>query len=93
MDALIEKPMPQTTTTKPNTTDLKSRLVDHLSILKRPNDLLRVSQVSGHHFRVNTLSLRNDPDNLVQTYHIVKSQFLHVEDNGGKLIITDKTRH
>jgi hypothetical protein len=92
MDALIDKPMPETTTTKPNTMDLKSRLVDHLSILKRPNDLLRVSQVSGHHFRVNTLSLRNDPGNVVQTYHIVKSQFLHVEDCDGKLTITDKTR-
>jgi hypothetical protein len=91
MDALIDKPMPETTTTKPKATDLKSRLVDHLSILKRPNDLLRVSQVSGHYFRVNTLSLRNDPDTLVQTYHIVKSQFLHVEDRGGELIITDKT--
>jgi hypothetical protein len=93
MDALIDKPMTKATTTTPNTTDLKNRLEDRLSILKRPNDLLRVSQVSGHHFRVNTLSLRNDPGNVVQTYHIVKSQFLHVEDRGGELIITDITRH
>jgi hypothetical protein len=91
MDAVIDKPMPEMTTT-PGAADLKSRLVDHLSILKRPNDLLRVSQVSSHHFRVNTMSLRNDPDNVVQTYHIVNSQFLHVEDHDGKLVITDKTR-
>jgi hypothetical protein len=92
MDALIEKPVSKTTAAS-TTTDLKNRLVERLSILKRPNDLLRVSQVSAHNFRVNTLSLRNDPGNVVQTYHIVKSQFLHVEDRSGELVITDKTRH
>ena len=36
MDALIDKPMPETTTTRPNPTDLKSRLMDRLSILNAP---------------------------------------------------------
>ena len=73
--------------------DLKSRLVEHYDMIKRPNDMVRITQVSGHQFRVNTLALRNDPDNVVQTYHIIKSQFLHVQDNQGELVITDQTRH
>jgi len=73
--------------------ELKQRLIDHLDVIKRPNDLVRVTQVSSRHFRVNTLSPRQDADAVMQTYHIVKSQFLHVEDKAGELVITDQTRH
>jgi hypothetical protein len=61
-------------------------------MLKRPNDLVRVTQVSNGHFRVNTLSPRMSDDSLMPTYHIVKSQFLHAEDRHGELVITDQTR-
>ena len=36
--------------------ELKRRLVDHLDMLKRPNDIVRVTQITNHHFRVNTMS-------------------------------------
>ena len=72
--------------------DLKSRLVDHMDVVKRPNDLVRITQVSTHHFRVNTLSPHQADDNVMPTYRIVKSQFLHVEDKQGELVITDQTR-
>lgn len=90
MAALIEK---LDTDSLSSRGDLKSRLVEHYDMIKRPNDMVRVTQVSGHQFRVNTLSLKNDPQNVVQTYHIIKSQFLHVEDKHGELVITDQTRH
>ena len=93
MAAMIEKL--DTTTPAPPVTgaELKRRLVDHLDVVKRPNDLVRVTQVSSHHFRVNTLSPRMATDAVMQTFHIVKSQFLHVEDRSGELVITDQTRH
>jgi hypothetical protein len=72
--------------------ELKRRLVDHLDMLKRPNDLVRVTQVSNHHFRVNTLTPRMAADAVLATYHIVKSQFLHVQDRQGELVITDQSR-
>jgi hypothetical protein len=72
--------------------DLKSRLVDHMDVVKRPNDLVRITQVSPHHFRVNTLSPHQPDDSVMPTYRIVKSQFLHVEDKQGELVITDQTR-
>ena len=90
MAALIEK---LDTDKRSSGDDLKSRLVEHFDMIKRPNDMVRITQVSGHQFRVNTLALRNDPQNVLQTYHIVKSQFLHVDDNHGELVITDQTRH
>ncbi len=93
MAALIEKREPGTTNGGGNNPDLKRRLVDHLDVLKRPYDMVRVTQVSGHHFRVNTLSPKLDANQILQTYHIVKSQFLHVEDKHGELLITDQTRH
>lgn len=77
---------------KLSASELKRRLVDHLDMLKRPNDLVRVTQVSSHHFRVNTLSPRMADDAVMATYHIIKSQFLHVEDKHGELVITDQTR-
>jgi hypothetical protein len=73
--------------------ELKRRLTDHYDVIKRPNDLVRITQVSGHHFRVNTLSPHQADDNVMPTYRIVKSQFLHVEDKQGELVITDQTRH
>jgi hypothetical protein len=91
MAALIDKLDPIATTD--NAADLKRRLVDHLDTLKRTNEMVRVTQVNRHHFRVNTLALKVDPDSVVQTFHIVKSQFLHVEDKLGELLITDQTRH
>ena len=74
-------------------TELKRRLVDHLDVLKRPNDVVRVTQVNKNHFRVNTLSPTKTDDAVMQTYRIVKSQFLLVEDRAGELIIVDQTRN
>jgi hypothetical protein len=94
MAALIDKPDLSPPPAPLNKTDgeLHRRLVDHLETLKRPSDLLRVTQVSPHHFRVNTLALHADADSVLQTFRIIKSQFLHVEDRHGELVITDQTR-
>jgi hypothetical protein len=93
MAALMNKLEPTPPPAPPKAdTDLRSRLVDHLDVLKHPSDLLRVTQVSPHHFRVNTLALHTDVDAVLQTYRITKSQFLHVEDRQGELVITDHTR-
>ena len=73
--------------------DLKRRLVDHMEVVKRPNDLVRVTQVSKNHFRVNTLTSHLADDSVMPTYRIVKSQFLHVSDKSGELVIADQTRH
>ena len=90
MAALIEK-----MDTKRNTggDDLKGRLADHYDVIKRPNDLVRITQVCAHHFRVNTLTPYQPDDSVMPTFKIVKSQFLHVEDKQGELVITDQTRH
>ena len=95
MAAMIEKMDPSAGEHSKGTskTELLRRLVDHLDMLKRPNDLVRVTQVSGHHFRVNTLTPTMADDSVMPTYRIVKSQFLHVEDKVGELVITDQTRH
>jgi hypothetical protein len=90
MAALIEKLDPGTTS---DGIDLKRRLAEHFDVIKRPNDLVRITQVSRHHFRVNVLSPWIDGDNVLNTFRIVKSQFLHVEDRHGELVITDQTRH
>jgi len=90
MAALIEK-LEQPTRVPSG--DLKARLVAHFDLIKRPNEIVRVTQVSSHHFRVNTLALKQDPDNVLSVYHITKSQFLHVEDRMGELVMTDQTRH
>jgi hypothetical protein len=73
-------------------TDLKRRLVEHMDITKRPNDIVRVTQVTNHHFRVNTLSPVTADDGVMRTYRITKSQFLHVENKLGELVISDQTR-
>src|SRR6476661_5391430 len=73
-------------------TDLKRRLVEHLDIMKRPNDIVRVTQVTNHHFRVNTLSPFQADDSVMRTYRITKSQFLHVDNKTGELVISDQTR-
>jgi len=72
--------------------ELKRRLVDHLDMLKRPNDVVRVTQITNHHFRVNTMSLVRAPDAVVPIYQITKSQFLHVDNKTGELVINDQTR-
>jgi hypothetical protein len=69
------------------------RLVDHLDMLKRPNDLVRVTQVNKQHFRVNTMTPTTTEDSLLPTFRIAKSQFLFVEDRDGELVIVDRTRH
>jgi hypothetical protein len=89
MAAMIEK---LDHTTEGVSGDLKQRLIDHLDMLKRPNDVVRVTQVNKSHFRVNTLSPAVAVDSLLPTYRIVKSQFLHVEDRHGELVIVDQTR-
>ena len=73
--------------------DLKRRLVEHFDMLKRPNDLVKITQVTSHHFRVNTLSPRTVEHGLMPVYRIIKSQFLHVEELNGELVITDQTRY
>ena len=90
MAALIEKADPKRASTASD--ELKRRLADHYDVIKRPNDMVRITQVSAHHFRVNTLSPHQADDNVMPTYRIVKSQFLHVEDRQGELVITDQTR-
>ena len=95
MAALIDKlePPPPPPAAPKGNTDLRSRLTDHLDARKRSHELLRVTQVTPHHFRVNTLALRMDADAVLQTYRIVSSRFLHVEERDGELVITDQTRH
>jgi hypothetical protein len=73
--------------------ELKRRLVEHFDVLKRPNDLVRVTQVTSHHFRVNTLSPRMAEHAVMPVYRIVKSQFLHAQEQNGELVITDQTRY
>ncbi|HVS69841.1 MAG TPA: hypothetical protein VHQ47_01145 [Phycisphaerae bacterium] len=73
-------------------TELKRRLIDHMDMIKRPNDIVRVTQISGHHFRVNTLSPTQASDAVMPVYRIVKSQFLYVEDRLGELVMVDQTR-
>lgn len=91
MAAMIEKP-DTTTASRLSGEELKRRLVEHLDMIKRPNDLVRITQVNKHHFRVNTLSPKKDNDAVMTTYHITKSQFLYVEDRHGELVIIDQTR-
>jgi hypothetical protein len=91
MAAMIEKSDATRPASSPEG-ELKRRLVDHLDMLKRPNDLVRVTQVSKHHFRVNTLTPTLASDSVMPTYRIVKSQFLFVEDRHGELVIADQTR-
>jgi hypothetical protein len=73
-------------------TELKRRLIDHMDMLKRPNDIVRVTQITNHHFRVNTLSPFHPVDRVMETFRITKSQFLFVEDRLGELVINDQTR-
>jgi hypothetical protein len=92
MAAMIEKLDP-TTEGGSSGEALRARLVDHLDVIKRPNDVVRVTQVNKHHFRVNTLTPSIAVDNLLPMYRIVKSQFLFVEVKNGELVIIDQTRH
>ena len=93
MAALIEKLEHKARPDGDGGAELKRRLVEHLEVIKRPNDLVRVTQVSKNHFRVNTLTPKMAEDSVMPTYKIVKSQFLLVEDRHGELVITDQTRH
>ena len=93
MAAMIEKFDQAESQRRGGDNDLKRRLVDHMDMLKRPNDLVRVTQVSKHHFRDNTLSPLQPVDSVMPTYKMTKSQFLLVEDKLGELVITDQTRH
>lgn len=73
--------------------ELKRRVVEHFEAGKRVHDLVKVTQVTPHHFRVNTLSPRVAEHGVMPVYRIVKSQFLHVAEQGGELVITDQTRY
>ena len=93
MAAMIEKSGKTTeAASRMSGEELKRRLVDHLDMLKRPNDIVRITQVSKNHFRVNTLSPALAADAILETFRIVKSQFLLVEDRHGELVIVDQTR-
>jgi hypothetical protein len=74
-------------------TELKRRLIDHMDMIKRPNDLVRVTQITNRHFRVNTLTPSQPADSVLPVYRIAKSQFLYVEDRLGELVIVDQTKH
>jgi hypothetical protein len=74
-------------------TELKRRLVDHLDVLKHTNDIVKVTQITNHHFRVNTLTPYQPADRVMPMYRITKSQFLFVEDRLGELVISDQSRH
>lgn len=72
---------------------LKRRLVEHLEAAKRFNELVRVTQVSAHHFRVNFLKQSHEASAVMSLYRITKSQFLFVEERSGELVIVDQTRN
>ena len=92
MAALIEQ-FDESTKSQPRKgTELKRRLVEHLDVVKHTNDIVKVTQITNHHFRVNTLSPTKGPDRMMAMYHITKSQFLFVEDRLGELVISDQTR-
>ncbi len=93
MAALIDKlETPHSPAAPKADADLRHRLMGHFEALKRPTDVLRVTQVAPHHFRVNTLALHADDGCVLKTYRIVSSRFLHVEERNGELVITDQTR-
>jgi hypothetical protein len=73
-------------------TELKRRLIDHLDVVKHTNDIVKVTQITNHHFRVNTLTPFTAADRVMPMYRITKSQFLHVEERLGELVINDQTR-
>lgn len=73
---------------------LKARLTDLLMSRRTPGQLVRVTQVSGHHFRVNWMSpatITGDAT-VLRTYQMTKSQFVRVDDLNGELVVTDQTR-
>ncbi len=88
---LTEENVPKGST-KAGESVLKRRLVERLEESKRFSDLIRVTQISPRHFRVNYISPVASDNALMQTYRITKSQFLYVEDRAGELIIADQTR-
>lgn len=73
---------------------LKNRLVEQLNSQRKPGQVLKVSQVSKNHFRVNWLTpaVVQGEASVMNTYRITQSQFLRVEELGGELVITDQTR-
>jgi hypothetical protein len=94
MAAMIEQ-FDESTKAQPRgkSTELKRRLVDHLDVVKHTHDIVKVTQITNHHFRVNTLSPFKPADRVMPMYRITKSQFLFVEDRLGELVITDQTRN
>ena len=71
---------------------LKRRLVEHLEAGKGFNEMVRVTQVSAHHFRVNVLKQSHDTTSMMSLYRITRSQFLFVEERAGELVIIDQTK-
>jgi len=71
---------------------LKRRLIEQLEADKHFNEIVRVTQVSGHHFRVNYLKSTKDASSVMSLYRITKSQFLFVEEKAGDLVIVDQTK-
>ena len=73
---------------------LKARLTDSLMAKRLPGQIVKVTQVSGHHFRVNWMSpatVTGDAT-VLRTYHMTKSQFVRVDEQNGELVVTDQTR-
>lgn len=93
MAATVEKGFQESPVERTPGTDLKSRLTDHLSVQRKPGELLKITQVGPRTFRVNWMSPSTVTSDamVMRTYKMTKSQFLLVEELGGELVITDKT--
>ena len=73
---------------------LKARLTDLLMAQRAPGQIVKVTQVSGHFFRVNWMSpatVTGDAT-VLRTYRMTKSQFVRVDEKNGELVLTDQTR-
>lgn len=94
MATTLESLPEETTTSVLSANSLKTRLTETMMAQRTPGQIVRITQVSSHHFRVNFLSLTASvgKDSTLRTYHISRSQFLRVDEQNGELVITDQTR-
>ena len=81
--------------------DVGSRLLAHLTLEEGPGKRLRLTRIGPRHWRVNVYAEAAEASDMLavfrplpafRTWCIVKSQFLHVEDHHGELVITDQTQ-
>lgn len=94
MAATVEKKRPNQPPAELSVgTDTKSRLLAFLNAGRKPGQVLKVTQVSKKHFRVNWMAPTTVAGEalVMRTWRMEKSQFLLVEDLNGELVITDQT--